>query len=242
MSQPPQDTPNNADRNVRLDRIDPTFDPTFDATVNPVSSASGQTGHNPFNTSEVQQEAHPPYTPQPEPSSAKETRDPVPKELQLVKQRNRRRLVGALAIALLVAAVGPLFFTKRDVRPENELVLIVPNKANAKPLEIPTSNAAQTVGAGGTTSGATSRAESIKDANVKGYAVLVSVFREPAKLDIARKKMIEAQISHFVERFMLDGTEAARLRAGPYKSKAEAIDAQIKLKKLGLLGEVEKLD
>lgn len=67
-----------------------------------------------------------------------------------------------------------------------------------------------------------------------GFAVQAGAFRDEAKLAQARKKLVDAGLSHYGERIAGQGGELTRLRAGPFPTREAAAAAAAKMKAAGL--------
>ena len=72
---------------------------------------------------------------------------------------------------------------------------------------------------------------------LEGFAIQVGAFKEEAKLQGARDKLVAAKVPHYVER----RGDLNRLRAGPYPTREAAEKALVSLKAASLDGQVVPL-
>ena len=136
------------------------------------------------------------------------------KDVETLKRRGRRRLIGAVALVLLAVLVLPMVF---DPEPKSTLppmsVRIPPeNEAPFSPKPAPKPLA---------------KAESLTAAGNE-YVVQVGAFLHP---DSVLAKLAGAKVPYYTE--PLQGN-LTRVRAGPFASREAADQAVAKLKELGL--------
>jgi DedD protein len=136
------------------------------------------------------------------------------KDVETLKRRGRRRLVGAVALVLLAVLVLPMVF---DPEPKSTLppmsVRIPPeNETPFSPKPAPKTPA---------------KAESVTPA-ANEYVVQVGAFLHP---DSVLAKLAGAKVPYFTEPAQGNLT---RVRAGPFASREAADQAVAKLKELGL--------
>jgi DedD protein len=181
-----------------------------------------------------------------------------------VRRKGRQRLIGAVAIVLLLVVFVPMLLDSEPRPARNEPALAIPTKENAPPLPAP-------VPARPATSPAPEAAPAMKPAEAKvlspaaeppktarvtpeaapkavaaaprleGFAVQVGAFRDEEKLKQSREKLVSAGIAHYTERLDTSTGELTRLRAGPYASREAAEAGVVKLRGLALDGKVVPL-
>lgn len=135
------------------------------------------------------------------------------KDVETLKRRGRRRLVGAVALVLLAVLVLPMVF---DPEPKSTLppmsVRIPPeNETPFSPKPAPKAMA---------------KAESVKPAGSE-YVIQVGAFANP---DSVLAKLAGAKLPYYTEPAQGSLT---RVRAGPFASREAADQAVAKLKELG---------
>ena len=69
----------------------------------------------------------------------------------------------------------------------------------------------------------------------------VGAFRDEAKLDQARQKLLAAKVPHYTERLEAKAGPLTRLRAGPFPTREAAEAALSTLKRVALEGKVVTL-
>ena len=136
-------------------------------------------------------------------------------DVETLKRRGRRRLVGAVALVLLAVIVLPMVF---DPEPRNSLPPVsvrIPgeNDAPFNP-KLPAKSA--------------KAAEAVPAATGADYVIAVGAFTNP---EAVIAKLAAANLPYYVEPVKGNLT---RVRAGPFGSKEAADQAHDKLKALGL--------
>jgi DedD protein len=192
---------------------------------------------------------------------------PASSEASEIRRRGRQRLIGAVALVLLLVVFVPMVLDSepRPARPQPG----IPSRENAPPLPPPAPSAAKSteaktaeppkvaetkvaetkVAAKGTDpfapkSGTPPKVAEPKAApspKLEGFAVQVGAFRDEAKLKQARDKMAAAGVTHYTERLEASGGPLTRLRAGPFPTREAAETAQATLKRAALDGKVVPL-
>lgn len=76
---------------------------------------------------------------------------------------------------------------------------------------------------------------------LEGFAVQIGAFKDDARMNQARDKLIAAKVRHYTERLATSSGELTRLRAGPYPTREAADKAAVQLKRSGLDGKVVPL-
>ena len=168
-------------------------------------------------------------------------------EASEIRRRGRQRLIGAIAIVLLLVVFVPMVLDSEPRPARNEPALAIPPKENPPPLPAPTP-APQPVEApkpaeppkpaGVTPEPAAKPAAAPK---LEGFAVQVGAFRDDDKLRQARDKLAAAGIAHYTERLESPSGALTRLRAGPYPTREAAEAAAAKLRGSALQGQVVPL-
>ena len=83
--------------------------------------------------------------------------------------------------------------------------------------------------------------ESAAPPKLVGFAVQVGAFRDEAKLDQARQRVVAAKIPHYTERLASQSGPLTRLRAGPFPTREAAESALAALKLAAVDGKVVPL-
>lgn len=134
-------------------------------------------------------------------------------DVDTLKRRGRRRLVGAVALVLLAVIVLPMVFDQQP-RPPAPVSVRIPGEDEAPPFK-PAPAAAK-------------KAEQKAAAPAEEFIVPVGAFSNPEGV-VAKLKA--AKLPHYTE--PLQGN-LTRVRAGPFPTKAAAEKALQQLKGLGL--------
>ena len=182
---------------------------------------------------------------------------PASTEASEIRRRGRQRLIGAVALVMLLVVFVPMVLDSepRPSRPQptipprdNAPALPVP--APAKPATIAPVATAKVDPAPAKADAAPGKVEPTGKAPVAdakatprlaGFAVQVGAFRDEAKLKQARDKLAAAGVAHYTERLEASGGPLTRLRAGPFATREAAEAAQASLKRAALDGKVVPL-
>ncbi len=185
-------------------------------------------------------------------------------EIQL-RKRARRRLVGAVALAVLAAVILPMVFDDK-VKPVGNVQIQIPDEKTAPPfVPAPASAPQASPGhvqasapmaptsvspASAASPGLDAKAKPVeKDPHAKeiqsvkktekqaGYVVQLGVFSNRENARDLRKKLESAGIKTYVEG--MGGK--TRVRAGPYPSRAAAEVVRKRIAKSGVVGVVKAL-
>ena len=134
-------------------------------------------------------------------------------DVDTLKRRGRRRLVGAVALVLLAVIVLPMVFDPepRPVAPPVSVRIPGEDAAPFKPKPPPQKPASEK-----------------KDAAKEEYVVTIGAFASPENVTA---KLAAAKIPHYTEAVAGNLT---RVRAGPFPSREAAEEAAARLKGLGL--------
>jgi DedD protein len=191
---------------------------------------------------------------------------PASPEAIEIRRRGRQRLVGAIAIVVLLVVFVPMLLDSEPRAPRNEPSMQIPPKDKAPPLPAPSpaprpADAAPAAAkeppdvarvtpqaapkpAPAPAKPVPAAAPAAKPAPVaaprlEGFAVQVGAFRDEETLRQARAKLAAAGISHYTER--VGNGELTRLRAGPFPTREAAEKALAALKRASLDGQVVPL-
>jgi DedD protein len=178
-------------------------------------------------------------------------------EASEIRRRGRQRLIGAVAIVLLLVVFVPMVLDSEPRPARNEPALTIPSKENPPPLPppaqpraprpatpapvaTPAAPAAEPPKAAGITPEPAAKS-AVPAPKLEGFAVQIGAFREEEKLGQARGKLAAAGIAHYTERLENAAGALTRLRAGPYATREAAEAAAEKLRGLSLQGQVVTL-
>jgi len=181
---------------------------------------------------------------------------PASPEAIEIRRRGRQRLIGAIAIVVLLVVFVPMLLDSQPRAPRNEPSMQIPPKDKAPPLPAPRPAPAATpeppdvarvtpqaapkaAPAAAKPAPGPSAAKSAPAPRLEGFAVQVGAFRDEETLRQARAKLTSAGISHYTER--VGNGELTRLRAGPFPTREAAEKAQAALKRAALDGQVVPL-
>ena len=178
-------------------------------------------------------------------------------EASEIRRRSRQRLIGAIAIAVLLVVFVPMILDSEPRSPRNEPVLEIPPKENAPALPAPAK--VDSSPAPATQPAAVAPKPAPRDTATKpspqaakapptaaapkleGFAVQVGAFKDEDKLKQARDKLAAAGITHYIERRDSQSGGLTRLRAGPYATREAAERALAAVKAASLDGQVVPL-
>ena len=181
------------------------------------------------------------------------------------KQRARRRLIGAVVLMLLAVIFLPLLFESQP-KPVNEDVAVLmprtepvrPRAAPARPAE-PEAPAAQGLDDGETVVPAPPAAQPAKrpaaeeparserseraEAPAKSgkYIIMIGAFSSEERAKNWQAKLRAAKIPNYIEHKKFADGERNLLRAGPFNDHQSALEAEKKVKAIGLTAIVREL-
>ena len=180
-----------------------------------------------------------------------------------IRRRGRRRLIGAIAIVVLLVVFLPMLLDTEQHRGGSEPSTQIPPKDNAPALPAPTAAPAPAVvpapapapvpapSKPATVSPAPATKDTIVPApqkaapvapqaapRLEGFAVQVGAFKDEETLKQARAKLALAGVAYYTERI---GGGLTRLRAGPFKTREAAEKARSALQQASLDGQVVSL-
>src|SRR5258706_2196776 len=193
---------------------------------------------------------------------------PQSPEASDIRRRGRQRLIGAIAIAVLLVVFVPMILDSEPRSARTSPALDIPARQDApalpapardpaaprvqaappvEPVNAPAPEPAKAPPAGPAKA---PPAEAAKPAQVapqvgapkfEGFAVQVGAFKDEEKLKQARDKLSAARITHYIERIDTPTGGLTRLRAGPYATREAAEKALAAVKASALQGQVVAL-
>jgi DedD protein len=175
-------------------------------------------------------------------------------EASEIRRRGRRRLIGAVAIAVLLVVFVPMILDSEPRPARNQPTLEIPAKESAPalpppaPAKIPAAPAAEPAPAPSVAPKDAAPAAPVKAApapaaapKLEGFAVQVGAFKDEDKLKQAAAKLAAAGIKHYIERRDAQSGGLTRLRAGPFPTREAAERALAGVKAASLDGQVVPL-
>lgn len=178
-------------------------------------------------------------------------------EASEIRRRGRQRLIGAIALVLLLVVFVPMILDSEPRPAPQQPTYAIPPKENAPALPAPTPASANPAAAPQEASKPKVAADPVKVApapvvkptppkaevapKLEGFAVQVGAFRDEAKLKQAREKLAAAGIVHYTEKLEVASGPLTRLRAGPFATREAAEGALATLKRASLEGKVVPL-
>ena len=186
-------------------------------------------------------------------------------EASEIRRRGRQRLIGAIAIVVLLVVFVPMILDSEPRPARNDPTLEIPPKEHAPKLPAPAAAPTAASKVQPAPAPEPSKAESApqKQASppaaapkqatpaaapkpaptprLEGFAVQVGAFKDEEKLNQAREKLSAAGIAHYIERRDTQSGELTRLRAGPFPTREAAEKALAAVKGAALDGQVVAL-
>ncbi len=175
---------------------------------------------------------------------------PASNEASEVRRRGRQRLIGAIALVIMLVVFVPMVLDSDPRSTRSQPVATIPSKDNPPALPPPAPAASvkaqdakvePTPPIRGDASAAIPETRPAGAPALEGFAVQVGAFRDEAKLKQARDKLVAAGVAHYTERLEATSGPLTRLRAGPFATREAAEAAQAKLKRGALDGKVVSL-
>ena len=174
---------------------------------------------------------------------------PASPEASEIRRRGRQRLIGAIAIAVLLVVFVPMILDSEPRAPRSAPALEIPSKdkAPALPAPAPPKPAATLPSAPPAESQpppsvpARQAAAAQAMPALEGFAVQVGAFKDEEKLKQARDKLAAAGIRHYIERRDAQSGGLTRLRAGPFPTRDAADKALAAVRGASLDGQVVPL-
>jgi DedD protein len=177
---------------------------------------------------------------------------PASPEASEIRRRGRQRLIGAIAIAVLLVVFVPMILDSEPRSPRGAPSLEIPSKdkAPALPAPAPSKPVGTAVSAPqpepqpapsipAKQAGVAPAAQAIPA--LEGFAVQVGAFKDEEKLKQARDKLAAAGIRHYIERRDAQSGGLTRLRAGPFPTRDAADKALAAVRAASLDGQVVPL-
>jgi len=181
-------------------------------------------------------------------------------EASEIRRKGRRRLIGAIAIAVLLVVFVPMILDSENHAPRGGPSTDIPNKDKAAPLppasaplipHKPLPPVAPAPATPAPNKGApvpekaapapVKPAAAAPSPRLEGFAVQVGAFKDEEKLKEARERLAAAGVPHYTERRDTAGGGLTRLRAGPFPTREAADAALAKIKLNALDGQVVPL-
>ena len=183
-------------------------------------------------------------------------------EIQL-RKRARRRLVGAIALVLLMVTVLPMVLDDREVQaPQPEIAINIPSQDNADfasrivPVEPPAAPASETAKPAVPEAAATPEPAPVEPPSVAtaqpaevakpaapekkiavgGHAVQIGVYSDAGNVKRIQEKLTSMGYQSYTEKLDTQKGSMIRLRVGPFAERADAEKAMAALKAAGLSG------
>ena len=174
---------------------------------------------------------------------------PASPEASEIRRRGRRRLIGAVAIAVLLVVFVPMILDPEPRAPRSTPALEIPSKDKAPTLPAPApAKPAATLPPAPSAEPQPAASAPAKPAPaaqaapaLEGFAVQVGAFRDEEKLKQARDKLAAAGIRHYIERRDARSGGLTRLRAGPFPTRDAADKALAAVRAASLDGQVVPL-
>jgi DedD protein len=170
-----------------------------------------------------------------------------PQDALLLKRRARRRLVGAIALVLLVVIVLPVVLDQEPTPMKHDLTVQIPGqdagKFGARVLQKPGGEAAEkgarptapSAEKGAPSKAGDSEAErALALLNDESYVVPLGAFANPGNAKQVRDKVAAAGFKTYTETIQGKDGAQTRVRAGPFATRDSAEKAREKLKALGV--------
>ncbi len=175
-------------------------------------------------------------------------------EASEIRRRGRQRLIGAVALVLLLVVFVPMILDSEPRPARTTPSAAIPARDNPPPLPTPAPAAppaakapvelAKTPPAPPASippSAPIAEPKTAPAPRLDGFAVQVGAFRDEAKLKQAREKLAQSGVLHYTERLESAGGPLTRLRAGPFPTREAAEAALAVLKRASLDGKVVAL-
>ncbi len=174
---------------------------------------------------------------------------PASTEASEIRRRGRQRLIGAIAIVVLLVVFVPMLLDSEHApratsprcrsRPRTRRRRCRPRARRPKPAPESSGVAPKPAPAAAKPAPGPPAVKPAQTPQLEGFAVQVGAFRDEEKLRQARAKLTAAGISHYTER--VGNGELTRLRAGPFPTREAAEKAQAAIKRASLDGQVVPL-
>lgn len=181
----------------------------------------------------------------------------MPDDANLLRRRARRRLVGAIALVVLVVVVLPIILDQKPRTGPQELTVQIPGQdggpfktrvlpplqaAPAAPPSDPPQAAKESADKSPPAEAATAKKESAKAPDkarakpktAQAFVFQLGVFANADNAKQVRDRATAAGVKSYTEQMKGQQGEQTRVRAGPFPSRGAAEKARDKLKSLGM--------
>jgi DedD protein len=160
-------------------------------------------------------------------------------DANLLKRRARRRLVGAIALVVLVVVVLPIILDQKPRPGPQELTVQIPSQDGGpfKTRVLPPLQPAPTAPAPAKKESAktsTSEKPRARAKTAEAFVFQLGVFANPDNAKQVRDRTTSAGIKSYTDKVKGQQGEQTRVRAGPFPSRGAAEKARDKLKALGM--------
>jgi DedD protein len=160
-----------------------------------------------------------------------------PQDALLLKRRARRRLVGAIALVLLVVIALPVVLDQEHRVVRHDLTVQIPSqdagKFGARVLQ-PGSGTAAEKGSPSAAAPDSEAKRALALLSDESYVVPLGAFANPDNAKQIRDKVAAAGFKTYTERIQSKAGEQTRVRAGPFATRDSAEKARERLKALGI--------
>ena len=179
-------------------------------------------------------------------------------EATLLKKRARRRLIGAVALALFAAIVLPMVMDRQPAQPVKDIQVRIPSPDEGAPRKIsPPAKPADTAGPiAKTEPKPQSRPEPIaadpqpetkpesRSAPAAGgqeaWEVRLGAYADPGRVGNLVARLKEMGLPVYTEKVETPNGPRTRVRAGPFPSQEAAENARTRIKRIGVDGPVAR--
>lgn len=149
-------------------------------------------------------------------------------DVETLKRRGRRRLVGAVALVLAAVVILPMVFDPEPKSTQTPVTVKIPAENEAPPFAPKAAPKAAPTPAPKEEAKEAPKPEPVAPAQGTEYVIQVGAFTKP---EAVRAKLAAAKVPYYTEPMSGNVT---RVLAGPFKSREAAERALGKLKELGL--------
>jgi DedD protein len=191
------------------------------------------------------------YSEKPGGSGGKSRGDAVPDETTPLKKRARRRLIGAVALALLAAIVLPMVMDHQPAPPLRDIQVRIPSPDEGLPQRVPVSPAPAVAAP---VEPVAPVVPPIAEPEIKPsppkpeartgddefWEVQLGAYQNPASVTILVGKLKQLGLPTYTETVETPNGPRTRVRAGPFPSQEAAERARVRVKIVGVDGPVAK--
>ncbi|MBS3936519.1 MAG: SPOR domain-containing protein [Sulfuritalea sp.] len=180
-------------------------------------------------------------------------------EATLLKKRARRRLIGAVALALFAAIVLPMVMDRQPAQPVKDIQVHIPSPDEGAPRKIsPPVKPAEPAEARPIAKSEAkpeprpeprpeTQAEPKSEARpaavgggAEAWEVQLGAYADPGRVRNLVAKIKELGLPAYTERIETPGGPRTRVRAGPFASREEAEKARVRVRVIGVDGPVAR--